>query len=319
MDISILIPAYNEAESLPHLIKWIFKTLKNYDYRYEIIIIDDGSTDKTWPVLNDLKKKYSFLKGIKFLNNYGKTAALSVGFKSVVGDVVITMDADLQDSPEEIDELYKMIQKEGFQLVSGWKKKRYDPLTKTIPTKLFNKVTRMMSHVNLHDFNCGLKAYKKDVVKNIQLYGEMHRYIPMIAKWKGYNNIGEKVVQHQARKYGKTKFGAERFIYGFLDLLSIFFVLKFKKRPMHFFGSIGLISFLSGGIISIWLILEKLIKIYFGHNLPRNITDQPLFFLALVLVILGSQLFLAGFLSELIVTTNLNQDDVIIEEKLGLE
>lgn len=300
MDISVVIPLYNEEESLPELVAWIDRVMQTNDFEYEVILVDDGSTDSSWKVISSLKQEFPQLMGIKFRRNYGKSAALNVGFAATQGDVVITMDADLQDSPDEIPTLYDRIINQGADLVSGWKKKRYDPPSKTIPTKLFNAVTRKMSGIhNLHDFNCGLKAYSKDVVKNIEVYGEMHRYIPVLAKWAGFNNIQEQVVQHYPRKYGKTKFGAGRFIKGFLDLLSIFFVGKFGKRPMHFFGTIGVMSFLVGFFIACYLIFEKLMSISKGAPY-RNVTDQPLFFLALTAIIIGSQLFLTGFLAELI-------------------
>lgn len=300
MDISVVIPLYNEEESLPELVAWIDRVMLANDFEYEVILVDDGSTDSSWKVISKLKQEYPQLMGIKFRRNYGKSAALNVGFAATQGNVVITMDADLQDSPDEIPMLYDRVFNQGADLVSGWKKKRYDPPSKTIPTKLFNAVTRKMSGIhNLHDFNCGLKAYSKDVVKNIEVYGEMHRYIPVLAKWAGFINIQEQVVQHYPRKYGKTKFGAGRFIKGFLDLLSIFFVGKFGKRPMHFFGTIGVMSFLLGFFIACYLIFEKLMSISKGAPY-RNVTDQPLFFLALTAIIIGSQLFLTGFLAELI-------------------
>jgi len=270
MDISVVIPLYNEEESLPELTDWIRRVMLTHNFSYEIILIDDGSTDKSWQVIMDLKENHAQISGIKFRRNYGKSAALNVGFAAAEGDVVITMDADLQDSPDEIPELYDRVKNQGADLVSGWKQKRYDPLTKTIPTKLFNRATRSMSGIhNLHDFNCGLKAYKKDVVKSIEVYGEMHRYIPVIAKWAGFSNIQEQVVQHRARKYGTTKFGPGRFVKGFLDLLSIFFVGKFGKRPMHFFGPVGVISFLIGFFSTVYLISEKLI-INKSKNTSRN-------------------------------------------------
>lgn len=300
MDISVVIPLFNEEESLPELVAWIDRVMLANDFEYEVILVDDGSTDSSWKVISKLKQEYPQLMGIKFRRNYGKSAALNVGFAATQGNVVITMDADLQDSPDEIPMLYDRVFNQGADLVSGWKKKRYDPPSKTIPTKLFNAVTRKMSGIhNLHDFNCGLKAYSKDVVKNIEVYGEMHRYIPVLAKWAGFINIQEQVVQHYPRKYGKTKFGAGRFIKGFLDLLSIFFVGKFGKRPMHFFGTIGVMSFLLGFFIACYLIFEKLMSISKGAPY-RNVTDQPLFFLALTAIIIGSQLFLTGFLAELI-------------------
>lgn len=300
MNISLVIPLYNEAESLPELCTWIKRVMDDHAYSYEIILIDDGSNDGSWGVIEDLKKENAAITGIQFRRNYGKSAALNVGFEAAQGEVVITMDADLQDSPDEIPVLYHRIQEEKLDLISGWKKKRYDPITKTIPTKLFNAVTRKMSGINnLHDFNCGLKAYRKEVVKSIEVYGEMHRYIPVIAKWAGFKRIEEQVVEHRARKYGTTKFGFSRFINGFLDLLSIFFVGKFSKRPMHFFGTMGVLSFLAGFGITVWLIADKLIDISRGLAY-RNVTDQPLFYIALVAIIVGFQLFLTGFIAELV-------------------
>jgi glycosyltransferase involved in cell wall biosynthesis len=313
IDISIVIPLYNEEESLPELVAWIHKSLEGNGKAFEIILADDGSRDKSWEVIKSLSEKYNTVKGISFRRNYGKSAALSEGFKLAEGNVVITMDADLQDSPEEILPLYKMIMEDGFELVSGWKKKRYDPITKTIPTKLFNGVTAWMSDIKLHDFNCGLKAYKKDVIKTIEVYGEMHRYIPVIAKKAGFSKIGERVVQHQERKYGTTKFGLERFVNGFLDLLSILFVTRFGKRPMHLFGTIGTFSFLFGGSVTIWLIAEKLYKISTGIK-PRDVVDQPLFYLALVSIIVGVQLFLAGFLGELITRNSSERNNYLVKE-----
>jgi len=300
MDISVVIPLLNEAESLPELAVWIQRVMEDNSFSYEIIMVDDGSTDNSWEVIECLRNSNHHIKGIKFRRNYGKSAALNVGFEASQGNVVITMDADLQDSPDEIPELYKKIILEKYDLVSGWKKKRHDPLSKTIPTKLFNSVTRSMSGIyNLHDFNCGLKAYRKEVVKSIEVYGEMHRYIPVIAKWAGFKKITEQVVEHRPRKYGTTKFGFSRFVNGFLDLLSIFFVGKFAKRPMHFFGTMGVLSFLTGLIITVWLIAEKLIDI--ANNIKyRNVTDQPLFYIALVAIVVGFQLFLTGFIAELV-------------------
>lgn len=316
MNISIVIPLLNEDESLPELHDWIVKVMNENNFSYEILFIDDGSKDKSWSVIEALSAKNANVRGIKFRRNYGKSAALNVGFAATKGDVVITMDADLQDSPDEIPDLYKMITVDGFDLVSGWKQKRYDPLSKTIPTKLFNWATRKMSGINnLHDFNCGLKAYKSDVVKSIEVYGEMHRYIPVIAKWAGFSKIEEKVVQHRERKYGKTKFGLERFINGFLDLMSISFVSKFGKRPMHFFGLWGTLSFFLGGIVSFILIIEKLYKSY-NHIPTRNVTDQPLFYLACVAMIIGTQLFLAGFLGELISRNSSERNNYLIEKEL---
>lgn len=300
MDISVVVPLFNEEESLPELTAWIDRVMQANNFSYEIILVDDGSNDSSWKVIERLKEGSDNIIGVKFRRNYGKSAALNVGFAAAQGDVVITMDADLQDSPDEIPELYDRIMRQDADLVSGWKQKRYDPLTKTVPTKLFNAVTRKMSGIdNLHDFNCGLKAYKKDVVKSIEVYGEMHRYIPVLAKWAGFSAIQEQVVQHYPRKYGTTKFGPGRFVKGFLDLLSIYFVGKFGKRPMHFFGSIGVISFLIGIFITFYLIADKLMSI--SNNSPyRNVTDQPLFFLSLVAILIGTQLFLTGFIAELV-------------------
>jgi glycosyltransferase involved in cell wall biosynthesis len=316
MQLSIVVPLYNEAESLPELCSWIDSVMKSNSFSYEMIFINDGSKDASWSVLQDLKSKYAQIKAISFARNYGKSAALHEGFQMAEGDVVITMDADLQDSPEEIPALYHMITVEGYDLVSGWKQKRFDPISKTIPTKLYNAATRALSGVQLHDFNCGLKAYKKEVVKTIRLYGEMHRYIPVQAKWNGFSKIGEKVVQHQARKYGVTKFGLERFLYGFLDLLSITFVQTFGKRPMHLFGGLGILSFFTGTIITLWLIGEKLYNIA-NQMKYRNVTDNPLFYLALVAIILGVQLFLAGFLGELMVTNSDKTTQYQIKEEIA--
>ncbi|MGK7389018.1 MAG: glycosyltransferase family 2 protein [Candidatus Cyclobacteriaceae bacterium M2_1C_046] len=318
IDISVVIPLYNEEESLPELTEWISRVMQEHGFRYEIIMVDDGSTDRSWTIVEELGKRYPALKGISFNRNYGKSAALDTGFKATRGEVVITMDADLQDSPDEIPGLYRMIREEKYDLVSGWKKKRHDPISKTLPSKFFNGVTRKISGIKLHDFNCGLKAYRSDVVKYIDVYGEMHRYIPVIAKWAGFKRIGEKVVEHRARKYGTTKFGFERFVNGFLDLISITFVSKFKKKPMHFFGALGTLSFLAGFIITTWLIGEKLYKIYFAHIPARDIVDQPLFFLALVALIVGVQLFVTGFLAEMLAMKSLSEKDYIVKEKIGL-
>ncbi len=312
MDISVIIPLLNEEESLPELTSWIDSVMQENTYSYEAILIDDGSKDNSWKVIEDLTAQNPNLKGIRFKRNYGKSAALNSGFELASGDVVITMDADLQDSPEEIPGLYRMVMDDGFDLVSGWKKKRHDPIAKTIPSKFFNRVSRMMSGIKLHDFNCGLKAYKLELVKSVEVYGEMHRYIPVIAKWAGYSNIGEKVVQHQERKYGKTKFGMERFINGFLDLLSITFVSRFGKKPMHFFGLIGTLFFLSGGIISIWIIINKIFKLA-----QRDVVDQPLFYLALLAMIIGVQLFLSGFLAEMISRSSHDRNKYIIDKRIG--
>ncbi len=314
MDISVVIPLYNEVESLPELASWIKRVMDKHDFSYEIVFVDDGSNDGSWEQIEQLSFHDEHIRAVKFRRNYGKSAALNVGFAAAQGEVVITMDADLQDSPDEIPELYRRIIQEDFDLVSGWKQKRHDPLSKTLPTKVFNAVTRNMSGIhNLHDFNCGLKAYRKDVVKSIEVYGEMHRYIPVIAKWAGFRKIDEQVVQHYPRKYGQTKFGFGRFIKGFLDLLSIFFVGKFSKRPMHFFGTLGVLSFLGGFIIAIWLITEKLISI--AENTPyRNVTDQPLFFIALVAIIVGTQLFLTGFIAEMISRSTPDRNNYQIEK-----
>jgi glycosyltransferase involved in cell wall biosynthesis len=319
IDISVVVPAYNEDESLPELCAWIDRVMQENGFSYEVIIVDDGSTDRTWEVIRQIGEQNPFVRGISFRRNYGKSAALNVGFKAAQGNVVITMDADMQDSPDEIPELYEMIVKDKFDLVSGWKKKRYDPLSKTIPTKLFNAATRQVSGIYLHDFNCGLKAYRQAVVKNIEVYGEMHRYIPLLAKWAGFKKIGEKVVEHRPRKYGVTKFGLERFVYGFLDLMSIVFVGKFRKRPMHFFGTIGLLVFLLGGGIAFFLTVEKFIKSQPGMPPPRDVVDQPLFFLALTAAIIGTQLFLAGFLAEMISLASPNRNDYVIAERSNFD
>lgn len=295
MDISIVVPLYNEDESLRDLEQWIRKVMETHNFSYEIVMVDDGSTDNSWNVVLELSKMNPGVKGIKFRRNYGKSAALHEGFAIAEGDVVVTMDADLQDSPEEVPKLYRMIMEDGYDLVSGWKKKRFDPLSKTIPTKLYNAVTRLMSGINLNDFNCGLKAYKNEVVKSIEVYGEMHRYIPVLASHAGFKKIGEKVVQHQARKFGVTKFGGiKRFINGPLDLLSIIFVGKYGKKPMHFFGRLGLLVFMVGFAILAWLAFQKLLNNEYG------MTDRPLFFYGIVAFIAGIQLFLAGFLAELV-------------------
>jgi len=312
MNISLVIPLLNEEESLPELLSWIDKVMKEHNYSYEVVLVDDGSRDGSWKLIEEQSQANPSIKGIRFKRNYGKSAALNSGFAVVSGEVVITMDADLQDSPDEIPGLYKMIMDDGYDLVSGWKKKRHDPMGKTIPSKFFNRVTRIMSGIKLHDFNCGLKAYKLDLVQSIEVYGEMHRYIPVIAKWAGFTNIGEKVVVHQERKYGKTKFGMERFIKGFLDLLSITFVTRFAKKPMHFFGSIGTIFFFAGGIISVWIILEKVLRIA-----KRDVVEQPLFYLALLAMVVGVQLFLAGFLAEMISRTSVDRDKYIIQSRIG--
>lgn len=317
MDISIVIPLLNEDESLPELSEWIVRVMKANSYTYEVLFIDDGSTDKSWEVISKLSAENSAIKGLKFRRNYGKSAALNVGFGHAQGDVIITMDADLQDSPDEIPALFNKIKIDGFDLVSGWKKKRYDPITKTIPTKLFNWATRKMSGLHLHDFNCGLKAYRNDVVKTIEVYGEMHRYIPVIAKWAGFVKITEQEVQHRARKYGSTKFGLERFVNGFLDLLTIFFVSRFGKRPMHFFGTLGALSFLIGFVVTLLLIIQK-INASLSGQVIRDVTNQPLFYLALVALIAGIQLFLTGFLGELIGRNSAERNVYHISARSGL-
>jgi glycosyltransferase involved in cell wall biosynthesis len=317
MDISVVIPLYNEVESLPELTSWISRVMDEKGFLYEIILIDDGSTDGSWDMINKLRLNNPFIKAIKFRRNYGKSAGLNVGFDAAEGNVIITMDADLQDSPDEIPELYRRIVEEKYDLISGWKAKRYDPLTKTIPTKLFNWATRKMSGIdNLHDFNCGLKAYRKTVVKNIEIYGEMHRYIPVIAKWAGFTKIGEQVVEHRARKYGVTKFGMSRFINGFLDLLSIFFVGKFGKRPMHFFGAMGSLSFFAGTVCALWIIADKLYDIANHIKISREVTAQPLFYIALVAIIIGSQLFLTGFVAELVARSAPERNHYQIEDRI---
>jgi glycosyltransferase involved in cell wall biosynthesis len=315
-DISVVIPLLNEEESLPELCRWIEEVMLKQDFRYEILLIDDGSRDRSWEVILEIAKENPKVEGIRFNRNYGKSAALHTGFEHAKGEVVITMDADLQDSPDEIPELYRLIKKEGYDLISGWKKTRHDPLSKTIPSLFFNFVTRKISGIKLHDFNCGLKAYDVHVVKNLELYGEMHRYIPMLAKRHGFDRIGEKVVEHRARKYGSSKFGLERFIFGFLDLLSISFVSKFKKRPMHFFGTMGTLSFIFGIIVTIGLIVDKIYKLHY-QLYAREVTDQPLFYLALVAVIVGVQLFMAGFVAEMITMNTDKKNDYIIAEKVS--
>jgi glycosyltransferase involved in cell wall biosynthesis len=313
MDLSIVIPLYNEDESLPELSAWIERVMLANNFSYEIILIDDGSTDNSWNVIEQLRNANSNIKGIKFQRNYGKSAALNEGFKAALGEVIITMDADMQDSPDEIPELRKMIIEDGFDMVSGWKKKRYDnTLTKNIPSKLFNAAARKSSGIKLHDFNCGLKSYRKKVVKSVEIYGEMHRYIPILAKWAGFRKIGEKVVEHRARKYGITKFGWERFVNGFLDLGSIMFVGKFGKRPMHFFGLWGTLFFLAGFMIFLYLTISKF---FFDQT---GMTQRPLFFVAILVMIIGSQLFLAGFIGELIARNSPERNNYLIEEKVGL-
>jgi len=315
VDLSVVIPAYDEKESISPLYDLIKENLDGKGIVYEIIIVDDGSSDGTWGEISRIAKKSNCVYPIKMSKNYGKSDALDAGFKASSGDFILTMDADLQDDPQEIYPLYQMVKDQKFDLVSGWKRKRNDPLSKTIPSKFFNMVTRIFSGIKLNDFNCGIKIYKKEVINSINLYGEMHRYIPLIAKWNGYNNIGEKVVNHNKRKFGKTKFGMERFIRGFLDLLSVSFVYRFRKRPMHFFGFFGVLFFLIGFISVGWIVYEKISKI--SENIPleliRPVTDQPLFYIALVSIIIGVQLFLVGFLSELVIQINSDRKGYKIE------
>lgn len=315
MDISVVIPLFNEDESLVELHSWIKRVMDDHNFSYEVLFVDDGSKDNSWAVINTLAQNNPEVKGFRFSKNHGKTAALQIGFNKASAQVVITMDADLQDSPDEIPDLYRMIKEDGYDLVSGWKKKRYDPLTKTLPTKLFNATTRLIHDIHLHDMNCGLKAYDSKVIKSIVIYGEMHRYIPVVAKWNGFTKIGEKVVEHQARKYGHTKFGIERFLNGFLDLLSITFVNRFGKSPMHFFGLFGILFFVGGLLISAVLIANKIYSIYTAAPF-RNVTDNPLFYLALTASIVGSQMFLAGFLGELFVRVNTTKYDFEISESV---
>lgn len=319
MDISVVVPLFNEAESLPELHAWVERVMKANHLTYEMIFVNDGSTDNSWNVIEKLSKEDPCVKGIKFRRNYGKSPALYCGFKAAQGDVVITMDADLQDSPDEIPGLYKMITVDGYDLVSGYKQKRYDPLSKTIPTKLFNATARLVSGIhNLHDFNCGLKAYKRDVVKNIEVYGEMHRYIPYLAKNAGFEKIGEKVVHHQARKYGKSKFGLNRFFNGYLDLLSLWFLSNFGKKPMHVFGFIGSMVFFIGIISAIIIGVKKLYCLSQGIPAPL-VTNSPYFFIALTTMLIGTQLFLAGFIGDLVSRSNPNRNDYQIEKTLRCE
>ena len=316
MDISVIIPLYNEEESLPELYNWIARVMKDNGYSYEVIFVNDGSTDNSWKVIEELSRKADEVKGIKFRRNYGKSPALYCGFKEAKGNVVITMDADLQDSPDEIPELYRMITEDGYDLVSGYKQKRYDPLSKTIPTKLFNDTARTISGIhNLHDFNCGLKAYRSEVVKNIEVYGEMHRYIPYIAKNAGFDKIGEKVVHHQARKYGKSKFGLNRFFNGYLDLITLWFLNNFGKKPMHVFGFLGTIVFLIGLISAMIIGAEKLWCL--SNGVPqRLVTESPYFYIALTMMMIGTQLFLTGFIGDLVSRTSQTRNDYQIEKML---
>lgn len=312
MDISVVVPLLNEEESLPELTEWISRVMNEYQFTYEVILIDDGSTDSSWNVIESLHAKNHHIRGIRFQRNYGKSAALNEGFRTCEGEVVITMDADLQDSPDEIPELYQMITRGGFDLVSGWKKVRHDPFSKTLPSRFFNWVTSKVSKIKLHDFNCGLKAYRAKLVKSIEVYGEMHRYIPLIAKWAGFKKIGEKVVQHHPRKYGVSKFGVGRLVTGGLDLASIMFVGKYAKRPMHFFGSWGMFFFLFGFMVSFYLFISKF---FFDKT---GLTQRPLFFAALVAMIIGTQLFVTGFVSELIARNSPNRNAYLVEKRTGV-
>ncbi len=319
MDLSIVVPLYNEEESLPELEAWIRRVMEAHGFDYEVLMVDDGSRDGSWEVVERLAQQNPRVKGIKFRRNYGKSAALNRGFEAVSGRVVITMDADLQDSPEEVPELYRMITEEGYDMVSGWKKRRHDPvLTKNLPSKFYNWTARRMTGIYLHDFNCGLKAYKNAVVKSIEVYGDMHRYIPVLAKWAGFKKIGEKVVQHQERKYGTTKFGIERFIRGPLDLLSVIFISKFGKRPMHLFGMLGLLIFVLGFVAAGYIGVSKLYRL--NQGLPTIlVTDNPYFFISLTCMIIGTMLFLTGFLAELVSRSAADRNEYLIEKRLGLE
>ena len=316
MDLSIVISLFNEEESLRELVAWIDRSLAPHGYQYEIILVDDGSTDRSWEIVSELSQQYPRIRAIGFRRNYGKSAALYCGFEAAQGDIVVTMDADLQDSPEEIPEMMRMIRQDGYDLVSGWKKKRYDNVaTKNLPSKLYNATARKVTGIKLHDMNCGLKAYRSEVVKNIEVYGEMHRFIPYLAKNAGFDRIGEKEVHHQKRKYGKSKFGMNRFLHGFLDLLSIWFLQKFGKKPMHLFGGIGTLISLVGGIIAVWLIIDKLVSQARGTHF-RAVTDQPLFYLALVAVLLGAMLFLTGFLGELVARNAADRNKYNIKRRI---
>ena len=317
LDLSVVSPLYNEHESLPELTEWIVRVCEEEGFTYEIIYVDDGSDDGSWQVIEDLAGKYPSVRGIRFQRNYGKSAALHVGFQSASGEVVITMDADLQDNPDEIPGLVKMIREEGYDMVSGWKKKRYDPISKTVPSKFFNLTARIVTGIKLHDFNCGLKAYRREVVKSIEVYGEMHRYIPVLAKQAGFRRIGEKVVQHRKRKYGVTKFGLSRFIKGYLDLISVTFITKFGKRPMHLFGSLGSLMFLIGFLAALWLGVRKLWFLHHHISAPL-VTTSPYFYLSLTAMIIGTQLFLAGFLGELVSRSSADRNTYLVEKRLNL-
>ena len=315
LDISVVVPLYNEEESLPELVQWIDRVAGSNNLSYEIILIDDGSTDKSWSVVETLKAQYPQIKGLSFLRNYGKSAALYEGFKMAEGEVVFTMDADLQDSPDEIPQMRRMILEEGYDLVSGWKKRRYDPVSKRWPSKFFNLTARVVSGIKLHDFNCGLKAYRRKVVKSIEVYGEMHRYIPILAKHAGFKRIGEKVVEHRERKYGVSKFGIERMVKGYLDLISVSFMSHFGRSPMYLFGSLGTLMFLFGGVTTVWVIVKKIVAQANGL-VWRGVTEQPLFYLALLAIIMGVQLFLAGFLAELINRRSSDRNNYLVDKKL---
>jgi glycosyltransferase involved in cell wall biosynthesis len=318
MDISLVIPAKDEQESIPELSQWISRVMQAHGFSYEVIYIDDGSTDHTWEEIKKVSQADSKFKGLQFNRNFGKSAALHMGFREAKGEVVITMDADLQDSPDEIPELYKLIKEQKFHLVSGWKKKRHDPISKTLPSKFFNYVTRKISGINLHDFNCGLKAYHHSVVKNITVYGEMHRYIPVLAKWAGFTKITEKPVEHHERKYGHSKFGWERFVRGFLDLLTITFVGRFAQRPMHFFGAWGIVSFLAGFAFTTKILWDKIDSVFISKiPLKRDVTEQPIFYLALAAVVIGVQLFLTGFLAELLTRQSISKKEYLVIDRVG--
>ena len=315
LDISVVVPLYNEEESLPELVQWIDRVATSNALSYEVILVDDGSTDNSWSVVETLKEQYPNIKGISFLRNYGKSAALYEGFKMAEGEVVFTMDADLQDSPDEIPEMRRMILEDGYDLVSGWKKRRYDPISKRWPSKFFNLTARVVSGIKLHDFNCGLKAYRRKVVKSIEVYGEMHRYIPILAKHAGFKRVGEKVVEHRERKYGVSKFGIERMVKGYLDLISVSFMSHFGRSPMYLFGSLGTLMFLFGGVTTVWVIVKKLLAQANGL-VWRGVTEQPLFYLALLAIVMGVQLFLAGFLAELINRRSSDRNNYLIDKKL---
>ncbi len=318
MNISLVIPAKDEQESLPELSQWISRVMQTHGFSYEVIFIDDGSTDNTWEEIKKASHTNPSFRGLQFNRNFGKAAALHMGFREANGEVVITMDADLQDSPDEIPELYKMINEQKYHLVSGWKKKRHDPISKTLPSKFFNYVTRKISGIHLHDFNCGLKAYHQSVVKNITVYGEMHRYIPVLAKWAGFTKITEKVVEHRERKYGHSKFGWERFVRGFLDLLTITFVGRFAQRPMHFFGAWGIVSFVLGFAFTAKILWDKVDSIFISKiPLKRDVTEQPIFYLALVALVIGVQLFLTGFLAELLTRQSISTKEYLVIDRVG--